>query len=134
MPENNLLTQIQRLIVYMFMHPEKTWWIAQDFMPPALEKNSPYHVGYEATARMSEMLAKYCVDGSTSLFDTQKQQKFRAVRIRWEDFEKALKDYPELILLAEKTDIMSRYSGLAERIEEHKQVVVVKLKKFKSYV
>lgn len=104
-------------------------------MPPNIEKSNPYHVGYEATARLSDMLRRYNPEDESlpPVFGTMKQGKFRAVRVLWEDFEQSLRNFPELIALAEKTNVMSRFAGLAERVEPIKPVEKSKKKTFKSY-
>ncbi len=127
------LTQIQRIIVHMLYHPEKSWWIAQDFMPPAIEKSHPHHVGYEATARMSDLLNRYGQEDKVAVFEVTKLNKFRAVRVKWENFEQSLKDYPDLIPLAERTDILKRFAGLIERVEDYKLPEKAKPAKFASY-
>lgn len=69
-------TQCETIIQAMLDHPEKEWWYASDF------QNGPYFVGYEATARMSDIVREY-----PSLVDVDKDGRFRILRIRWENVE-----------------------------------------------
>lgn len=130
------LTQHEKILVTMFLNPEKVWWVAQDFMPPAVAKDDPLHVGYEATARLSELIKKYNPeDGETPpVFGIERHGKFRVVRVKWEDFEQSLKNHPELIALADRTPIMSRFAGLRDRIIQYRTEEKPTAKpKFKSY-
>lgn len=127
------LTQIERIVWHMFYHPEKAWWVAQDFMPPAIATTHPHHVGYEASARLTDLLKKYNQEDQPLVFAVEKQGKFRAVRMKWETFEDSLKRFPELIEIAERTDILRRYAGLVDRVAEYKPKPVATKPKFKSY-
>lgn len=69
-------TQCETIIQAMLDHPEKEWWYASDFQKGA------YFVGYEATARMSDIVREY-----PSLVDVDKDGRFRILRIRWENVE-----------------------------------------------
>lgn len=69
-------TQCDTIIQAMLDHPEKEWWYASDF------QKGPYFVGYEATARMSDIVREY-----PSLVDVDKDGRFRILRIRWENVE-----------------------------------------------
>lgn len=130
------LTQHEKILVTMFLNPEKVWWVAQDFMPPAVAKDDPLHVGYEATARLSELIKKYNPeDGETPpVFGIERHGKFRVVRVKWEDFERSLKNHPELIRLADRTPIMARFVGLRDRVMQYAPTEKTSTKaKFKSY-
>lgn len=135
METNKKYTQIEKIILTMFLNPDKTWWIAQDFMPPAVSKDDPLHVGYEATARLSDLLNKYNPEDMElpPVFATERQNKFRAVRVRWEDFEQSLKNHPELIALAECTPIMSRFIGLRDKLATYRPEPKPEKQVFKSY-
>ena len=69
-------TQCETIIQAMLDHPEKEWWYASDFQKRA------YFVGYEATARMSDISREY-----PSLVDVGRDGRFRILRIRWENVE-----------------------------------------------
>ena len=64
------LTQCKTIIKIMLDHPEKEWWYASDF------QKSPYFVGYEASARMSDIIREY-----PSLVDVDRDGRFRILRI-----------------------------------------------------
>lgn len=72
----NKRTQCETIIQAMLDHPEKEWWYASDF------QKAPYFVGYEASARMSDIVREY-----PSLVDVDKDGRFRILRIRWENVE-----------------------------------------------
>lgn len=131
------LTQIEKIIVMMFHHPEKEWWVAQDFMPPAVERDHPLHVGYEATARMSDLISKYNPedDAIPPAFEVGQKGRYRTIRPRYQDFEAVLKAHPDLIPLAQKTKIMDRYYMLNEKVAEYlpKPKETKSKPKFKSY-
>ena len=48
------MTQHQKIIFQMLHGPRDKWWLPQDFM-----RGGPYFVGYEASARLSELAADY---------------------------------------------------------------------------
>ena len=68
-------TQVQKILINMARTPSKVWWYAPDFqqqyMTPEL------YVGYEATARISDILREY-----PSLLDTKRDGRFRYVKLR----------------------------------------------------
>lgn len=70
------LTQCETIIKAMLDCPEKEWWYASDF------QKSPYFVGYEASARMSDIAREY-----PSLVDVSRDGRYRILRIRWENVE-----------------------------------------------
>lgn len=72
----NKRTQCETIIQAMLDHPEKEWWYASDF------QKAPYFVGYEASARMSDIIREY-----PNLVDVDKDGRFRILRIRWENVE-----------------------------------------------
>lgn len=72
----NKRTQCETIIQAMLDHPEKEWWYASDF------QKAPYFVGYEASARMSDIVREY-----PSLVDVDKDGRFRILRIRWGNVE-----------------------------------------------
>lgn len=70
------LTQHQKIVAYMCMHPNKKWWLASDFMKPDMGE---LFVGYEATARLAELIGD-----NPDMFETERQGRFRAVRLKFE--------------------------------------------------
>ena len=65
------MTQQEKIIKIMERDPQR-WYIASDFMKQDLGE---LFVGYEATARLSELANK-------GLFDTKRVGRFRAVRLK----------------------------------------------------
>lgn len=75
-PPVTKLTQHQKIVAYMCQHPDKQWWLASDFMQDGMGE---FFVGYEATARLAEL-----VGDNPDMFDTERQGRFRAVRMKFE--------------------------------------------------
>lgn len=67
----------------MLKNPTKIIWTAKDF------QSGEYFVGYEATARMSDLIRIY-----PDLFIVGKDGRFRTLSINWEN-EKAVKEIVE---------------------------------------
>ena len=63
------MSQYETIISAMLNNKNKVWWTAADF------QQGEYFVGYEATARMSELKTKYL-----GLFSEKKIGRFRALR------------------------------------------------------
>lgn len=61
------------IIKAMLENPSKTLWTAKDF------QSGKYFVGYEASARMSEIAKMY-----PSLVIVGKQDRYRTLSINWE--------------------------------------------------
>lgn len=70
------LTQQQKIVAYMCKHQDKQWWLASDFMK---QENGALFVGYEATARIAELIGD-----NPEMFETKRDGRFRAFRIRFE--------------------------------------------------
>jgi len=77
------MRQYDIILSAMINNPKKTEWTAKDF------QSGKYFVGYEATARMSE-LAKMIPE----LFIVGRQGRFRTLSIDWNS--KCIGDYVEL--------------------------------------
>lgn len=77
-------TQIKTILTAMLHNPDKIWWYASDF------QSSPYFVGYEASARMSDIKRQYDDD----LVISSNDGRYRILRINWEnkDTIKAVKE------------------------------------------
>ncbi len=66
------MTQHNRILKAMLDNPNKKYWTAKDF------QSGKYFVGYEATARMSELLNKYSniiIPGKEGRFRRLEQRK-----------------------------------------------------------
>ena len=66
------LTQCDVILKAMLENREKKEWKASDF------QSGQYYVGYEATARMSDLIRKY-----PDLFIIGKDGRFRTLSIEW---------------------------------------------------
>ena len=62
----------EKILTIMLTHKEKPYWTAKDF------QTSKYFVGYEATARMSELMKMY-----PDLFIVGREDRFRTLAIDW---------------------------------------------------
>jgi len=82
-------TQCDKILIAMLKNSGIDNWVATDFMTA-----SDYFVGYEASARMSDLLRMY-----PELFIVGKRDKFRTLSINWEEKEliKELKNKYEII-------------------------------------
>lgn len=81
----NNLNQYDTILLCMLENKETEWWSASDF------QEGKYFVGYEASARMSELAYKYPM-----LIKTMKYGRFRLIGINWED-EQEVKEQKERI-------------------------------------
>lgn len=70
------LTQCDVILKAMLTEKNRIWWSAKDF------QTDPYFVGYEATARMSELKDMY-----DDLINVSKIGRFRVLGINWESKE-----------------------------------------------
>ena len=78
------MTQRERILVTMLVYKDKEVWTASDF------QRGRYFVGYEASARMSELIKLH-----PKVFIVGKQKRFRTLKINWEaeETKKLLKEY-----------------------------------------
>lgn len=67
-------TQCETIVKIMLENPSKEWWSAKDF------QSGKYFIGYEATARMSDLIRLY-----PTLFNITKDGRFRIISINWDD-------------------------------------------------
>lgn len=81
------MKQYDIILKAMLENPSKRVWDARDF------QNGKYFVGYEATARISELVKQY-----PTLFIIGKDGRFRTIEINWDDVETIdfLKDLLEI--------------------------------------
>lgn len=68
------MKQRDKILAYMAKQPDK-WYYPYDFMPPRMEMNSEYFVGYEASARLSELASDY-----PEMIETQQDGKYKRRR------------------------------------------------------
>src|SRR5687767_10663970 len=64
-------TQTEKILHFMRSTPEKTWWSATDF------QKAPYFIGYEASARISDLMRQY-----PNKIQTKRAGRFRVIRLR----------------------------------------------------
>lgn len=76
-------SQENRIIKAMLNNRDRIWWSAKDF------QSGEYFVGYEATARMSE-IQRY------PFIKSGKDGRFRVLAIDW-DREEDIKNYKEML-------------------------------------
>lgn len=77
------LTQCEVILKAMLENKNKEVWTAKDF------QSGKYFVGYEASARMSDLMRMY-----PDLLKVSKEGRFRVLSINWEK-EKEIKDILE---------------------------------------
>lgn len=77
------LTQCDVILKAMLENKDKAVWTAKDF------QSGKYFVGYEATARMSDLKRMY-----PDLFIIGKDGRFRTLSVNWEQ-EKEIKEFLE---------------------------------------
>lgn len=77
---NEKLTQCDIILKALLLNKNKKEWKATEF------QYDPYFVGYEATARMSELIEKY-----PNLLIAGKDGRFRTLSINWNN-EKEIKE------------------------------------------
>lgn len=82
------LTQCDTILIAMLENEWKTEWDARDF-----QGAGKYFVGYEATARISDLIRKY-----PELFIVGKDGRFRTIAINW-DNKQAVKEAKEYLSL-----------------------------------
>lgn len=70
------MTQCETILKAMLENPQKNEWTAKDF------QSGDYFVGYEATARMSDLIRLY-----PQILIVGKQGRFRTLSIDWQDQE-----------------------------------------------
>ena len=69
-------TQCEFILQTMLTHREKAYWTAKDFQHP------PYFVGYEASARMSDLMRMH-----PDLLIVGREDRFRTLAINWEKYD-----------------------------------------------
>ena len=67
------MTQCEIILTAMLENKDKEIWTAKDF------QSDEYFVGYEASARMSELIKLH-----PNVFIVGKQERFRTLKINWE--------------------------------------------------
>jgi hypothetical protein len=83
---NKKLTSHQKIVAIMANNREKTWYFAKDIINLG---EGDYYVGYEATARLSELVRKF-----PDMFESMGEGKYIKRRIRWEAMSEWFEDLP----------------------------------------
>lgn len=68
------MKQCDKILKAMLDNKDKVWWYAKDF------QYGSYYVGYEATARMSDLIRIY-----PNVVIAEKDGRFRTLRINWKN-------------------------------------------------
>lgn len=93
------LSQHQKIVAKMCSFPSKEWWLPTDFM-----KQDEFFVGYEASARLSELQRNY-----PDIFETRPAGKYKERRMRFEHgkewFSQAPKDIQQMIRKYYKNEV-----------------------------
>lgn len=79
------MTQRDKILKAMLDNPQKKVWLAKDF------QYGNNFIGYEATARMSELANIY-----PNILIVGKEGRFRTLEVDWEK-EKEIKDIKEIL-------------------------------------
>lgn len=74
-------TQQKFILRAMLTNKWKREWTAKDFQRP------PFFIGYEASARMSEIAKKY-----SDIVNVGQRGRFRTLSINWENVNKETRD------------------------------------------
>lgn len=73
------MKQYDVILKAMLTRKDVKWWYAKDF------QHDPYFVGYEASARMSELAMMY-----PEILISERDGRFRTLRVNWKN-KKAIK-------------------------------------------
>ena len=76
-------TQCNKMINIILNNPQKKFWYAKDF------QRGEWFIGYEASARMSDLLRIY-----PEILMPIKDGRYRAIRVNWEN-EKEIQELKE---------------------------------------
>lgn len=79
------MTQHKKILQAMLENPYRKSWSARDF------QSGKYFVGYEATARMSELSGMY-----PEIFEVGRDGRFRTLSLKWEKESEIRKIFEEL--------------------------------------
>ena len=72
------LTQHQKIVAIMCINKTKTWWKSYDLLN-ATDGNNDLFIGYEVTARFSELASTY-----PDMFENKREGKYIIRRMRFE--------------------------------------------------
>lgn len=87
----NKLTQHQKILIRMSrLKDEQEWFFPYDFMPPKLPLTHDLCVGYEASARLTELATDY-----PDMIESQPDGKYKKRRVRWETMAQWFPNLPK---------------------------------------
>ena len=104
-------TQMSKIIVSMIRRKEQDWFFAGDFQEPRVKLGDELFIGWEATARMSDLLRDY-----PQIVEAKKQGKYRYLRFRFENTAEMLKSLPSEWITLIRTELDK--SGVIYRKEQ----------------
>jgi len=91
--------QIEKIFALMcFNRRKRKWWYPPHFMSESLGQ---FFVGYEASARLSELASKY-----PSMVESRKVDKYMWRRIKWEERDRWIDQLPQNL-----KDIEAKYDA-----------------------
>lgn len=92
------LTQYEMILTLMVRNRrKKKWFFPRNFMEPGL---GDLFVGYEASARLSELASKY-----PHLIESKKEGKYMTRRLRFENIPRLFDDLPYELVTALKREM-----------------------------
>lgn len=93
------MKQVEKIFALMCHNRyKKQWWYPPDFMQ---QSNGDFFVGYEASARLSELADKY-----PDMVESVRHGKYMLRRIRWENRDQWIDQLPENL-----KEIEAKYDG-----------------------
>lgn len=87
-----MLSQYETILKCMIENKYNKVWLAKDF------QSGNYFVGYEASARMSELADKY------KFIDKVRVARFRGIKLNWK-YKREIKEIYEIIKFKESLEI-----------------------------
>lgn len=99
------LTQYEKIIKIMVNNKDHVWWLPQEFMRPDLGE---YFVGYEASARLSELARLY-----PKMIESLRDGKYIKRRFKFEAIEEFYQFLPD------KMKCMMWDAGLKENYQDN---------------
>lgn len=111
MPSTKNKTQMSKIISVMIRNKSQQWFMAGDFQEPKIKLGDRMFVGWEASARMSDLLRMY-----PEMVEVSHKGKYRYLRFRFENtvemFKTLTPDWIDLI----RNELMA--SGIPYKIEK----------------
>lgn len=111
MASNKNITQMSKIISLMIRNGNQEWFMAGDFQEPKIKMNDELFVGWEATARMSDLLREY-----PEMVGVKREGKYRYLRFRFENTVKMFQTLPYYWIDFIKSELEK--SGITYKIEQ----------------